>query len=227
MRQKLPWLTALCIGVIFIPSCARDQQLVSVAVQPTTETFGAANVPVSADKGLSVQLTALGTYIHPPVTKDITNQVTWASDTPGMVTVSPTGLITATGLECGNSLISATVTTNSSAGNRSSKGAIVSGTMTANVVCFGTGGGGSGAGPVLTVTFMGAGSGTVAVSPTGFVCTMTCSISFTSGTNVALTATPNSGSTFGNWANCDSGSSGQVCDVNNLTSNRTVTVTFN
>ena len=28
-----------------------------------------------------MQLRALGTYIHPPVTKDITNQVTWESNT--------------------------------------------------------------------------------------------------------------------------------------------------
>ena len=227
MRQKLRWLTALCISVIFVPSCARDQQLVSVAIQPATETFGAANIPVSSDQGLSVQLTALGTYIHPPVTKDITKQVTWASNTPGMVTVSPTGLITATGMECGNTLITATVTTNSSTGGRSSSGAIVSGTMTANVVCFGTSGGGSGAGPVLTITFTGAGTGTVTVSNSGFICSMTCDISFATGTNVALTATPNSGSTFGNWAGCDSGSSGQVCNVNNLTANKIVTVTFN
>jgi len=39
--------------------------------------------------------------IHPPVTKDITNQVTWNSNTPDMVTVSSTGLITDTGFSCG------------------------------------------------------------------------------------------------------------------------------
>jgi hypothetical protein len=40
---------------------------------------------------------------------------------------------------------------------------------------------------------------------------------------------PNSGSSSASWFGCDavSGQSGQVCTVNNLSSNRTVTVTFN
>jgi len=84
-----------------LSSCARDQQLTSITVQPPIETFGATNIPVNLDAGLDVQLRALGTYIHPPVTKDITNQVTWNSNTPDMVTVSSTGLITDTGFSCG------------------------------------------------------------------------------------------------------------------------------
>jgi hypothetical protein len=82
-----------------------------------------------------VQLRALGSYIHPPVTKDITNQVVWTSNTPQMVMVSSTGLITATGQACGGTIISATVTTNHSSGAISSNGALVTGSMTANVVC--------------------------------------------------------------------------------------------
>lgn len=223
MRQKFRWLLAVCIGVTLMSSCGHDQQLVSISVQPTMETFGAANIPLSADAGATVQLKALGSYIHPPVTKDITNQVHWSSNTPQMVTVNSTGLITVTGLACGNTLISATVTTNSSAGNISSSGAIVTGSMTANVVCFGAGG----AQPVLTVDFVGTGSGTVTTLPSNFSCSMNpCNLSFPSGTNVTLTATPKAPSMFGSWAACDS-VSGQVCNVNNLAANRTVTVTFN
>ena len=59
--------------------CGHDQELVSIDVQPSTETFGSSTVMVSEDAGLQVQLKALGTYIHPPVTKDITNSVTWTS----------------------------------------------------------------------------------------------------------------------------------------------------
>jgi hypothetical protein len=224
MRQKLRWLTALCIGVTFVPSCGHDQQLVSITVQPTTETFGAANIPVSADAGLSVQLRALGNYIHPPVTKDITNQVQWFSNTPDMVSVSPTGLATATGLSCGGTLISATVTTNSSAGNRPSRGAIVTAFMTANVVCFGSGG--TGSNPTLTVDFPGPGSGTITSSPPGLGCATTCSTTaFPNGTAVQLTANPTGTSVFGGWVGCDN-VNGQVCTVNLIT-NRTVTVTFN
>jgi hypothetical protein len=135
IRQGLG-LTFACGVAIFLSSCGHDQQLVSISIDPATQTFGAANIPVSADAGLNVQLRALGSYIHPPVTKDITNQVIWASNTPQMVTVNSTGVLTATGLACGNALVSATVKTNSSAGGLSSSGAIVTGSMTANVVCF-------------------------------------------------------------------------------------------
>jgi hypothetical protein len=207
---------ATVLWVVGLTSCAHEQQLTSITVQPTTETFGAADIPVSADAGLHVQLRALGSYIHPPVTKDITDQVVWDSNTPDMVTVTPTGLLVVTGIACGNALVSATVTTNKSAGNRDSSGAIVTGYMTANVVCFSSG-------PTLTVNFAGAGSGTVSSSPAGLSCATTCSAHFMSGT-VTLTATPN-GSTFGGWSGCDS-ISGQACTVN-LTSDRTVVITFN
>ena len=208
---------AIVLWAIGLTSCAHEQQLTSITVQPKTETFGAANIPVSADTGLNVQLRALGTFIHPPVTKDITDQVTWNSNTPDMVTVTPAGLLVVTGVACGNALVSATVTTNKSSGNRDSSGAIVTGYMTANVVCFSSG-------PTLTVNFVGTGSGTVTSSPSGLSCATTCSAHFPSGT-VTLTATPNGSSTFGGWSGCDS-TSGQACTVN-LTSDRTVTVTFN
>jgi hypothetical protein len=137
-RFSLAAFAILCL--VELPSCGHDQQLVDISIQPATETFGAATIPVSADAGLNVQLRALGDYIHPPVTKDITDQVTWASNDTQMVTVSSTGLLTATGVACGSSLVSATVNTNKSTGNLSSSGAIVTGYMTANVVCFtGTG----------------------------------------------------------------------------------------
>jgi hypothetical protein len=123
--------------LIGLPSCGHDQELVGISVQPSVETFGDAKTPVIDNRGASVQLKALGSYIHPPVTKDITNQVTWASNTPAMVTIDPkSGVITATGDACGGTIISATVTTNESAGGISSSGALVTGSMTANVVCF-------------------------------------------------------------------------------------------
>jgi Bacterial Ig-like domain (group 2) len=131
--HTLPVLFGLLLSSL---SCGHKQQLVSITIEPDTETFGAANIPVSEDAGLSVQLRALGNYSHPPVTKDITDRVTWVSDTTDLVTVSDTGLLTATGISCGSGLVSATVRTDHSAGNISSSGAIVTGTMTANVVCF-------------------------------------------------------------------------------------------
>jgi hypothetical protein len=144
-KQYRSFLVAFAIlALAGLPSCGHDQQLVSISIQPATQTFGASNIPVNLDAGLSVQLRALGSYIHPPVTKDVTDQVTWNSNTPEMVTVSATGLLTATGLSCGTALVSATVTTNHSSGNISSSGTIVTGYMSANVVCFHVNLGGSG-----------------------------------------------------------------------------------
>jgi len=139
MRKKVSALLGLCVALFLLASlsaCGHAQQLVSITIVPNVETFGGAGIPVIANKGAQVQLRALGSYIHPPVTKDITTQVTWTSNTPGMVTVDAAGLITATGNACGGTIISATVTTNRSTGDISSKGAIVTGSMTANVVCF-------------------------------------------------------------------------------------------
>ncbi len=84
--RSVAGLVAVC-SLLAMLSCAHDQQLVGITIKPETENFGA------ADPALNVQLRALGSYIHPPVTKDITSQVTWASNTPNMVTVTPTGLL--------------------------------------------------------------------------------------------------------------------------------------
>jgi hypothetical protein len=228
MNRKWLSVFALMVAVsllLVFSSCGHGQELVSITVQPTSETFGASNIPVIDNAGSSVQLRALGSYIHPPVTKDITNKVTWASNDTQMFSVSSTGLLTATGFACGGSLVSATVTTNSSAGGLSSSGAIVTGSMTANVVCFTSTGSGS---PILTVSFAGNGSGTVTSSPLGISCASTqgtCSASFASGTPVTLTATPFGTSSFGGWSGgCTNGAS--VCTLS-LQSDTAVIATFN
>lgn len=198
-------------------SCARDQQLVSITIKPDTENFGV------ADPSLNVQLRALGTYVHPPVTKDITDQVTWASNTPQMITVNSTGLIAPGGFACGSTLVSATVTTNHSGGDRPSSGALVTGYMTANVACL------SSSGPVLTLNFAGLGAGIVTSSPAGLSCASTagtCSAGFVSGTTITLTATPTAPSTFGGWGNCPS-PSGLVCTIPSFTTSTAITATFN
>ena len=224
-------LVGTAVLLVGLNSCGRDQQLVSIQVQPSVENFGASTIPVIDNAGATVQLRALGTYIHPPVTKDITNQVTWASNDTQMMTVDATGLLTATGDSCGGSLVSATMTTNTSAGGISSTGAVVTGFMTGNVICFtGTGSGGGTTGPSLTINFTGSGSGTVTSSPAGLSCassSVSCtSSSFASGTTVTLTAVASG--TFGGWGGCDTvDGTGLVCTVNNLTAARAVTATFN
>jgi hypothetical protein len=219
-------LVALAALLLGVNSCGHSQQLVSIQIQPTVETFGSSTTPLIDNAGGQVQLRALGTYIHPPVTKDITSEVTWSSNTPQMFTVSSSGLLTATGESCGGTLISATVTTNSSSGGLSSSGAVVTGYMTANVVCF-TGSGGAGS-PVLTVAFGGNGSGSVTDSAQAITCATPtpCAFLVTSGTALTLTATPAGASVFGSWAGCDSANNINPCTLT-LTGNRTVTATFN
>lgn len=215
-------LIATASLLLSISSCSDPQELVSIQIQPASETFGASNVPLIQDIGLKAQLTALGTYVHPPVTKDITNQVTWASNETQVIAITPAGLITVPGTACGGSLITATVQTNSDASGVSSSGAVVSGNMLATVVCF------TGTGPTITIDFAGAGSGTISSSPAGLGCAATpggsCTGSFPTGTNVTLTAIPNG--TFGGWAGCDI-NSGTSCILQDLTSDVTVTATFN
>ncbi len=74
----------------------------------------------------------------------------------------------------------------------------------------------------LTVSLAGTGSGTVTSSPTGITCPSTCSASFGGGASVTLTATPNSGSTFGGWSGACLGSS---CSVT-MNAAESVTATF-
>ncbi|HZC22711.1 MAG TPA: hypothetical protein VE866_05175 [Candidatus Binatia bacterium] len=228
------WLSVIALVVVAsvllaVSSCGREQQLVSIQVQPSVETFGASNIPVQNNAGAQVQLRALGTYIHPPVTKDITNEVTWSSNDTQMMTVSSTGLLTATGAACGGTLVSATITTNTSAGGLSSSGALVTGYMTGNVVCFtGSGSGGSGTDLVLTVTFAGNGAGNVTSNPSGLSCTSAapCLGQFVTGTTVMLTGTPTGSSTSVSWLGCDTSPSTNPCSVT-MNANRTITATFN
>lgn len=214
-------IAALCLSVFGMLSCARDQQLIGISVSPGVENFG------GPDPSLSVNLTAYGRYIHPQVTKNITDKVTWTTNTPGVATVTSNGVLSPQGTDCGNSIITATVQTNNSVGNRSSTGAIISGTMTANVACSGSTGsaGGSGGSSNLTVQFSESGFGTVASNPAGLGCTANCTVPFPTGDIITLTATADTGHSFVSWTGCDA-SQGQTCTLT-LNSDRTIAVTFN
>ncbi|MFZ0308946.1 MAG: Ig-like domain-containing protein [Candidatus Sulfotelmatobacter sp.] len=215
-------LIVVAISLLSVSSCGDPQELVSIQIEPSAQAFGASNIPLIQDVGLQAQLTALGNYVHPPVTKDITDQVTWASSVTQVVTVSSTGQVSVTGTACGGSLITATVQTNADASGVSSSGAVVSGSIVASVICF------TGTGPTVTINFAGTGTGTISSSPAGLGCAASagasCTGSFPTGTSVTLTAVPNG--TFGGWAGCDI-DSGATCIFQDLTSDVTVTATFN
>ena len=75
----------------------------------------------------------------------------------------------------------------------------------------------------VTVTKSGTGSGTVDSSPSGITCGSTCSAPYTSGTSVALSATPTTGSTFTGWSGVCTGTGGCTLVVG---ANARLTATF-
>jgi len=105
-------LVCVAFLVISLPGCGSNQRLVGITVSPSSATF------LAPQSTLSFQFTAIGLYTHPPATKDLTDQVTWASNAPGLVAVSTTGLVSPAGNgNCGIADISASVKTNDPTGN--------------------------------------------------------------------------------------------------------------
>ncbi|MBI5730430.1 MAG: DUF11 domain-containing protein, partial [Ignavibacteriales bacterium] len=75
----------------------------------------------------------------------------------------------------------------------------------------------------LTVAKTGTGVGTVTSSPVGIDCGSTCTYTFTAGTVVTLTATPDANSTFAGWSGAASGTGAAVITIDG---NKSVTATF-
>jgi len=99
--MKLKWLgfAALCVALLPVLSCAAGQKMVSLEVRPATVVFEGV--------GAQIQFTAIGTFVHPPATKDVSNQVTWTIDVRNLATVTNTGLATAINV-CGKGNVIAT-----------------------------------------------------------------------------------------------------------------------
>lgn len=105
MAGKICFLCVLVASLALIPSCGHPTQLASITVQPSGATiFGIGT-------NANVQFTAQGQFVHPTETRDITTQVTWASDVPDVVTINSSGLATA-GPACGIATITATAGNN-------------------------------------------------------------------------------------------------------------------
>ena len=197
-------------------SCARNQHLTAINIQPSGAKFGA------ADTSLFVNFKAYGTYEHPLETKDITTQATWISDTPKVASVTASGgseKVNPEGTDCGTGNVTATF---KDGGNL-----VVS--NAANIVVDGPASSGctpAGPQPILTVAFAGTGSGTV-TSVLTCQSPSSCSVALTLGQSIDLTASASQGSSFGGWSGCDSVSTdGRTCTVN-IQNNVTVTATFN
>jgi hypothetical protein len=76
----------------------------------------------------------------------------------------------------------------------------------------------------LSLTKTGTGTGTVISSPAGIACGGTCSSSYSVGTVITLTASPDSGSTFGGWSGA--GCSGTGACTLTMNAAQSVTATF-
>jgi hypothetical protein len=113
----------IAVGALLsLPSCGHDQKLVSIAVTP-------AGLSITGD-GLIVDFKALGTYIHPPESRNITNSVVWASSLPQAISVDPNTGVAVSGNACGTNIsITATVYSNP----QSKTGSVVVGTALVNV----------------------------------------------------------------------------------------------
>lgn len=223
MNRKLFSVIILFVAAVLLLSlsnCARNQHLVSISISPSAFTYGGAAPPGAIQT--PIPLTAYGTYMHPPETKDITNQVLWASDVTPVAQVDSTGHLTA-GVDCGGANISASVFTDG--GNKN--GNVVVGFMLvtvdgpASLGCTP-----AGPQPVLTVNFSGTGTGTVTSSPAGIDCSTpsSCNATFPAGAGVILTGTPTGTSTSVSWNGCNT-ASGSTCTVV-LENSVTVTATF-
>jgi hypothetical protein len=212
-RKWFSVIALIAVATFFssLSSCGFNQHLVSIQIQPSGgATFGA------VDPKLAVDFTALGTYVHPPQTKDITTEVTWQSDTPEVATVTSAGVVSPN-TNCGTANVFATFY--DSPNDVVSNSALVTVDGPASLGCPQ-----SGALLNLAVSITG-GSGTVTSSPAGIDCGPTCAAPFTLGSTVDLIAAPISPSTSVAWGNCSS-ASGSVCTVI-LDANTVVTATFN
>ena len=137
MNRKWFGIATLLVAAVVLlnlSSCARSQKLEGITVTPpgTTITLGAVGEKVST------QFTALGSYIHPPETRDITSTAVWTTDSPDIIALDPThpGLVTTTGFGCGTNL-GVTASVYSDPANPST-GSVVVGSSTISV-SFGSG----------------------------------------------------------------------------------------
>jgi hypothetical protein len=205
---------------------------VSVIFVPSSEGLKSADLSVSSDDPvnpvLNIPLNGNGTQQLPYILSVLKN-----GTGSGTVTSTPSGIDC--GADCSESYSGGTVVTLTASPDGSSIFAGWSGacsgtgtcqvTMNSNTTVIASfipdsGGGGGG---TLTVSKSGTGSGTVTSTPSGIDCGADCSESYSGGTVVTLTASPDGGSIFGGWSGACSGT--DTCQVT-MNSNTTVIASF-
>ena len=200
-------LTVVAITLLSLSSCARGQKLVGMTVTPSTVTFGGV--------GATLQFRAVGTYIHPPENKDVTDQAIWSIDSQNLVTMNSPGNFTAIS-DCGSGNVTASITDHN---NFVSASAFVSAAGVGTTACT-----------TAALTVIVAGTGTVTSSPSGINCPGTCSFAFPLDSGVVLTGAPGTGATSVtySWAAGTEGCTSQTATTCSLAlnTNETVTATF-
>jgi hypothetical protein len=196
-------------AALSLPSCGHDQKLVSLQIQPQTFTF------LTPDPSAQEQFTAVGTYIHPPATKDITSQATWTVDFADVVTMKQ-GLVSPYGQGgCGGVDITASAPEGTGgAGNIVVAYATAIVNDPSNPIC-------PGGGKLATLAVGVVGVGTVTSLPAAISCPGACVSTYDVGASVLLTA---SSATVA-WGNCP-GSSESTCVVSIPAGGTAVSATF-
>jgi List-Bact-rpt repeat protein len=217
MNWKWFGVTALVVAAasaLSLSSCAHNTHLVGINIIPGNGTFAA------VDPSASFQYRAYGTYIHPPKTVDITNQVTWQSSVPQVAQFTGPGTVSPN-TNCGVAPIFATM--------HDSPNDIISNQVSITVdgpVSLGCPQ--STATNTLTVTVSPSTDGNVLSSPGAINCgesgNTTCSAQFSTNSSVVLTETPAPGHSFLGWSDACSGTV-STCTVF-MSTNLTVTATF-
>jgi uncharacterized protein YjdB len=101
MLARSPWKALLLVGFGLALAGCTNNLVDSIVITPATQTLAV---------GQTVQFTAIGYQnhgTHPSTNTNVTNQVTWTSSAPSVVTVSSTGLATA--VSAGTATIGATM----------------------------------------------------------------------------------------------------------------------
>jgi hypothetical protein len=164
------------------------------------------------------QYSAIGTYIHPPATKDVTSQATWKID-DGVVTMSTPGLFTAAPDYCGGGNISATVPEGTGGASNvliAYATVTVDNPLVADCPGYGT---------EVELSVQVTGPGTV-ISTTGTInCPPECITPVAVGASVGLTAEPQAGFTV-MWSSACTSESGNDCSVTIPTGGANVLATF-
>jgi hypothetical protein len=121
--SRLVFSAIVVLAALGLPSCGFKRKLVSITMIPDKATLGG--------PGLELQFQAIGNYVHPPDSKDITNSVEWKSAAPQVVTIDQSGLAVAQ-LGCGTDI---TITATGHSDPHDDSSGIVVGTAPVTVTC--------------------------------------------------------------------------------------------